>query len=151
MNFRIYEPQNLKETINFTRSLPRTLAIGINRGMRITGKSMVLDTRKRMRSGTFSGRTYRIRGRNHRASATGEYPHRITGRLSRSINSKTFGARRMEFGATAEYAKYLEEGTSKMGARKYLVQTAKRFDKQFEVDIITQVNIEIRKKNVAVK
>ena len=151
MNFVRHEPKNLKKTIRFTKSLHPTITRGITLGLNETGNKMVKHTRQKMSSGPFTGKTYRIRGRLHRASAGGEYPHTITGKLSRSINKKTFGASRLEFGSTVDYAKFLEDGTSKMQARNFLLQTAKAFDKQIEVDIIKRVNIEIRKQGIKIK
>mgnify|MGYP000047100665 FL=1 len=150
MNVTLTTPRNFNRIKEFTNSLPQTIRLGVCHGLNETGREMVKHTRKKMRSGPFTGRTYRIRGRLHIASATGEYPHTITGRLSRSINYKTYGSARLEYGSTEDYAKFLEEGTSKMGARKFLFQTAKLFDKQVEVNIEKRVNIQIQKQNITV-
>lgn len=68
----------------------------------------------------------------HRASAPGEYPAKITGKLMNSINFTVRGAQQLEYGANAilvstkkgalysEYPKYLELGTNKMAPRPFL-------------------------------
>ena len=73
MNFTLTTPRNFNRIKEFTNSLPQTIRLGVCHGLNETGREMVKHTRKKMRSGPFTGRTYRIRGRLHIASATGDF------------------------------------------------------------------------------
>lgn len=151
MIFKIHTPRKVDEIKNFTNSLHPAIRRGLRLGLNETGRALTKYTRQKMRSGPFTGRSYKVNNRNHRASATGEFPHRISGNLSRSMNYKTFGSSRLEYGSTARYSKFLEDGTRKMGARKFLKQSVKEFDKQTEVNLIKRVNIEIKKTGIIIK
>ena len=89
-----------------------------------------------------SGRLYRIAGRKrrHRASAPYEPPANLSGTLQRSIGYKIAGSEMLQFGVTktpqknspnnnpkgAYYASYLENGTSKMTERPYLIRAIEK-------------------------
>lgn len=75
--------------------------------------SLILDTAK-------TGRTYRRRGVEHRASAPGEPPASDTGNLVANRRIDLFPNRlagRLTF--SAEYAWYLQHGTENMEARPW--------------------------------
>jgi HK97 gp10 family phage protein len=161
MTFKIHEPLNMKKAIKFTRSLPQDVALGLRKGMNQSGKLLTNYTREQMTSSPKSGRRYLIytgRGgrrlaspRPHTASAANEYPAVITGKLRKSIGYNVYGSSRLEFGARAKYAKYLELGTRKIKPRKYLKQTVKRFDKQVEIILTRRINNAMRKRGVRVR
>ncbi|MBK9316909.1 MAG: hypothetical protein IPM55_22085 [Acidobacteria bacterium] len=90
-----------------------------------TIRTFVFDTVNRMKvsfAKAKSGRFYKVskRGRLHQASAPGEAPAILTGFLANSIltsfPSQTTGV--ITIGA--EYAEYLERGTSRMAARPFV-------------------------------
>lgn len=101
----------------------------IGRDLTKIAKKGILDKKKK------TGRVYTIYkgGRliKHQASAAGEYPANLSGALKNSIGY--IGANslnRLEFGAGKEsgrvnYAKFLEKGTEKMGARPFLKMAIK--------------------------
>jgi hypothetical protein len=64
-----------------------------------------------------SGRVYRRKGRNHRASAPGEFPARDSGAHLASVSSSSNG-QEANVGSGMFYAKFLRDGTSKMAKRK---------------------------------
>lgn len=75
------------------------------------------------------GRIYikRLNGRlvRHRASAPGEPPATFTGKLEKSIATKTSGYGQLDFsagGGDVNYARFLEEGTRKMAKRPYMIK-----------------------------
>ena len=80
-----------------------------------------------------TGRIYRvgtgIGGRRlqnvrlHRASAPNEHPAVRSGLLRKSMYYKVMSYNSVAIGNTAPYAKYLEFGTQKMGARKLVRRT----------------------------
>lgn len=91
------------------------------------------DAINSMRRGTKSGRksSIRLKGRkksfSHTASAPGEAPAVITGRLMNSITVEAMGSGlTVEVGPTVNYGKYLEFGTknkdggTKMDARPFM-------------------------------
>ena len=77
------------------------------------------DLFKGLTTGKRSGRVYRIKGKTHTASASGEMPAKLSGTLAKSIQYK-LSTKKIELGETAFYAKFLELGTQKMGARPHI-------------------------------
>jgi len=156
MIFKIYETLDAKKGIAFTKSLTPHIALAIRLGMEQSGKELRAYTREQMIKGAKTGRIYKVyTGLNgtkfknpklHRASAGGEFPARRSGNLYRSIDFIVFGSARLEFGARARYAKYLEEGTQKIAPRKFLFQTVKKLDKRTQINIVKQINQAIRNK-----
>ena len=91
------------------------------------------DAINSMRRGTKTGRksSVRLKGRkkgfSHTASAPGEPPAVITGRLMNSITAEAIGSGlTFEVGPTVNYGRYLEQGTknkdgsTKMDARPFM-------------------------------
>lgn len=77
--------------------------------------------------GPKSGRTYKQGKKGtHRASAAGEAPANRTGTLVRGINIQP-GDEPLSYdvNSLADYAGYLENGTSKMAPRPYLMPSAR--------------------------
>lgn len=99
---------------------------GIRQGYYFLGKRLRSYASKKMLEKPKHGRTYYIkRGntyRKHIASAPWEYPANMTGKLRRSLDFAVHGHQQLEFGANTFYARYLELGTKKMLARKFLRQ-----------------------------
>lgn len=83
---------------------------------------------ERVHSGSRSGRLYMIRGVSHRASAPGEPPASVSGKLAKSYRYKA-SMRDLTVGSTAfssagsPYPKFLESGTSKMKPRPWFDKT----------------------------
>ena len=65
-------------------------------------------------------------GQQHQASAPGESPADMTGKLSKSVNYKVRGSYEVEFGEKMPYGKYLEEGTAKIQPRPHLIRTVRK-------------------------
>ena len=70
-------------------------------------------------TGKRSGRVYRIKGRDHQASASGEMPAKISGTLAKSVKDGLKN-KQIELGETAFYAGFLELGTARMAARPHI-------------------------------
>lgn len=80
-------------------------------------------TRRIIRKGPKTGRIYYWwggRSRRHQASAPGQAPANMRGRLRRGVNFRVMGNDKMEFGDTVFYGLYLEQGTKKMKPRPHL-------------------------------
>lgn len=102
---------------------------GIRLAMLEIGKHMRDDAKKYIEEEPKTGRLYNIgRNKTHRASAPGESPANLTGRLKESIGYKTTGEE-LELGAKAKYSKFLEEGTSKIKPRPYLKRAIRENEK----------------------
>jgi hypothetical protein len=67
--------------------------------------------------GVASEKSGRIYAKRNRASAPGEYPARQTGLLLSTTNYEIAGDT-LTIGSSAPYASYLQNGTSRMAARK---------------------------------
>lgn len=95
---------------------------GIRRFWFFLGKTLVKSFNTSVLKKPRSGRVYtrRIKGgarRRHVASRAGETAANLTGNYRRSIGYKIRGVEEMTFGNRAEYAGFLENGTSRMAAR----------------------------------
>ena len=91
----------------------------ITRGLRKSGKEVNDNIKSKLSSGSRSGRVYIVRGRAHKASAPGEYPAKMTGKLVSSQQYKVSN-KQLVFGNSASHSAYLENGTAKMSPRTFL-------------------------------
>lgn len=98
----------------------RATNIALAAGWKEVGTLLVNKLQYMIRNGPRTGRVYTFRGRKHQASAPGEVPANRTGRLANSVRYEATGHHTLVFGEDAEYAKWLEEGTKRMGERPHL-------------------------------
>lgn len=89
----------------------------IRSGFEFGGDQIVKEMKRLITTGAKTGRRYG----SHQASAPGEAPANRTGKLADSGGYSLRGSRQMEVGETAHYAKFLEDGTSKMRPRPHLI------------------------------
>lgn len=88
---------------------PQNAIRGIQQGLTEIGKNLVKSAEDGIKNPPKTGRLYRIRGgRTHQASAPGQYPAEITGKLRRSLGSNVNNLI-MEFGADTKYAPILQQ------------------------------------------
>jgi|GEM_PF-2505086 len=109
-SFRFFESvENLAANTHF----------GIEKAFWQSGKDITAEFSKQVLAKTKTGRLYIIRKRKHRASASGETPANITGNYRKSIGFQVNqGATpQLVIGNSAEYAGFLELGTSRMRPR----------------------------------
>lgn len=92
----------------------------IRRGLYDTGKDLFDYANKDILSKNKTGKVYRIRGRRHQSSAPGQSWANLTGKARKSLNFKVSGADKLTFGASQDYAKFLEKGTVHMKPRPTL-------------------------------
>lgn len=99
---------------------------GIRQGFYFLGRDLRKTAQEGIKKGPKTGKIYLIksggRRRRHQASAPGEYPANLSGKLRRGIGFKVRGSDQLVFGAEADYAPYLERGTSRMKARPSLLK-----------------------------
>jgi hypothetical protein len=149
MAFIKLDPASRKAIISIDQ-IPECSRRGIRQGFFFLGKSLVRDANKSILKKPKSGRTYLVRvgGRivRHRASAPGEAPANLTGKLRKSIDFLVRGSNEMEFGADTPYAKALELGAPdrNLAERPYLSRSIKDNEKNargyFENNIRKQFN-----------
>lgn len=110
----------------------------IYRGARMAfydiGNENVKYTRMIILKGPKTGRFYRIPGRKrlHRASAPGEAPANLFGKLRKGVDFEVRGNNQMEFGDTVQYGYWLELGSSRMEPRPHLMKAIKTNERYAE-------------------
>lgn len=110
----------------------------MKRGTRLAfysiGKENVRETKELIKKGPKTGRLYRLKGRKyrHRASAPGEPPANLTGRLRKGVDFEVRGSDQMQFGDRVFYGFFLERGTKKMRPRPHLSRAVKKNERYAE-------------------
>lgn len=117
---------------------------GVFRGIVIGTEMVRTEGNRLMRSSPRSGRVYRRRGVEHKASAPGEPPAPDTGRLIQSARTE-FKRQLLQGTAiwSTDYAERLEKGTPKMAARPFAMPAL--INKRVDIinAIATQVRMEV--------
>lgn len=119
----VYEPTRItREYLKDLSQHDEMMKNGYRRAFYDIGKQLTAYTRDIIKKGPKTGRLYYIAGRKrrHRASAAGEAPANLTGRLRKGVGFNVSGWDQMEFGDRVYYGKFLEEGTKKMKPRPHL-------------------------------
>lgn len=121
------KPENRNTAEFFIKiSKPYTLSAEIERalknGLDTVGENLKRQLVFKLISPPKTGRLYPVMGAQHKASAPGEAPANRTGNLIQSIYHDVLSHNRLEFGETAKYAKYLEDGTKKKGSNTFLMK-----------------------------
>lgn len=111
------------------------------------GKSLLKSFNAAVLKKPRSGRVYKIRRgktrRRHTASKPGETPANISGNYRKSAGYRIRGAMEMQFGDSAEYAGFLENGTSKMEARPGLGNAVRDTEGESLADASTLIEREL--------
>ena len=148
------DPDNLRAEIAI-KGLSKLTQRGLNQAffdigkdLKKTADTLIKDKTKK------TGRVYivRLNGRLHRhqASAPGESPANLTGKLRKSLGYVVSGSNRIDFGAggrdsKVNYAKDLEQGTRKILKRPYLISSITANERNFEKHIISRLEKEFKK------
>lgn len=104
----------------------------LRRSLAISGSEINRETVRLIQSPPKTGRLYRFKGGLHQASAPGEAPANKTGNLSRTNYYKVQSAQELEVGETAEYAGYLEDGTTKMRPRPHIIKAIDNMERNIK-------------------
>ena len=89
-----------------------------------SANSLAKEMKKRIKTGAKSGKTYG----NHTSSAPGQSPANWTGELVHSISAINEG-KKSKVIVNANYAEFLELGTSKMRARPFILPSIQKVKK----------------------
>ena len=89
-----------------------------------SANSLANEMKKRIKTGAKSGKTYG----NHTSSAPGQSPANWTGELVNSISAINEG-KKSKVIVNANYAEFLELGTSKMRARPFILPSIQKVKK----------------------
>lgn len=120
---------------------------GVRRFWFALGKSLLKSFNAEVLRKPKSGRVYKIRRgkvrRRHVASAPGESPANLSGNYRKSAGYQIRGMMEMQFGAEAEYAGFLENGTSRMRARPGLGNAVRDTQGEAQLDAATLIEREL--------
>lgn len=83
---------------------------GIRRGFMEVAPSLQADVIRGIINPPKTGRLYNVGGSLHRASAPGEFPANLSGKLARSVRTRMLGTDQLELSSNTEYAAALEYG-----------------------------------------
>jgi len=134
-----------KRNLNRIEETERSFKKGIRKTLYDKGNQIIRYITGEMLKRNKTGKTYIIDGRIHTASAPGEFPAKVSGRLIKSLDYKVRGDRELEFGSDEKYAGYLEKGTRKMKARPFLSKGARKYSTDFKNSLLENVDREIKK------
>lgn len=141
---------NKRVFVTIDKAIPR-FKTGIREALTIMGKENSRHTRKLIKNPPKTGRTYKIKGHSHRASASFEAPATFSGKLLRSVKSRVYGSEKMEFGDEAPYGKYLAAGTKdkagrvQMKPRPHLKTTVREKQKDNFLTLLESVDRKVKK------
>ena len=117
---------------------------GLENALYEIGADVIEETRRLIINGPKTGRIYSFRGGRHQASAPGEAPANRTGRLARSGDYKVKNWQEMTVGETADYAKFLEDGTrGRIAPRQHLIRAVNNKAPDTQLTILENVDREI--------
>lgn len=114
------DPANKKVFVQLSEIDDRS-RMGIRRFWFSLGKTLTKSFNREVLRKPRSGKVYKVRRgrstRKHTASSPGETAANLSGNYRKAIGYQLRGSSEMNFGNDAEYAGFLENGTSKMKAR----------------------------------
>ncbi len=128
MTFSFKADSKNRKVVLQIANLSKATSQGINQAFYSIGKDLKGTAQQSILEPPKTGRTYLIRGRRHQASAAGEAPANLTGALKDSVDFKVGSSSSMVFEAGSSkvnYAGFLEDGTSKMAARPFMIPAIK--------------------------
>ena len=118
---RLIADKNNKQVFTQLNDLNDLTRRGIRRFWFALGKGLIKEFNTEVLRKPRSGRVYKVRRgktvRRHTASRPGETPANLSGNYRKSVGYQIRGVMEMQFGNRAEYAGFLENGTSKMAER----------------------------------
>lgn len=130
--------------------LPEGHRLAIRDALHDSGNEARKWIKRKLTTGRRTGRIYRIFGRNHQASAPGEFPAKLTGKLSRNVRYDVRGAAELEVGirkfGNVPYPMFLEFGTRKMARRPYIEEASNEFANRLAMELVYYTRVSIVKR-----
>ena len=125
----------------------RLVRSGIRAGLREIGGKLKKTAMDGIKNPPKTGNIYIRFGKRHQASAPGEYPANMTGRLRRGITATIENTTTMKFGADAPYAVYLQQTNhpdkqsswKKIAPRPFLTKAHRAVEPEFETMMETNM------------
>lgn len=141
----IIEPSGNKRALESARNIAANTRFGIEKAWWRAGKDLIKEFNTQVLAKNKTGRLYirRTRGgtrRKHIASAPGETPANRTGNYRKSIGFNVRSSKELVFGNSAEYAGFLELGTSRMKKRPGLGNAMKATERNIIRNLSTEIS-----------
>ena len=143
----IIEPTGNRRSLESAVDLSKRTNVGIQLGLYKSGKDLQATFNQQvLDKGSKTGRIYIIRDRlgrrrKHQASAAGQSPANRTGNYRRSVGWNVNGSNELIFGNSAEYAGFLELGTSRMAKRPGLGNAVKAEERNIICNLSESINV----------
>ena len=137
----IKSDSNSFKFVDSAENIATNTHFGIEKAFWQSGKDITAEFSKQVLAKNKTGRLYVIRGRKHRASAPLETPANLTGNYRKSVGFKVNQGTtpQLTIGNSAEYAGFLELGTSRMIKRRGLRNAIRASER----DIIRNLSTDI--------
>jgi hypothetical protein len=146
MSVTITVTPNTKQIVIDVTKLEGTHKEGLKNALHEIGGDVKRDTKRLIETGTRTGRVYRYKGRKHIASKKGEPPANRSGKLAKSGFFKVRNWQEMTVGEKADYAGFLEDGTSRMkGPREHLIKVINLRSQDTVNTILESVDREVKR------
>lgn len=126
MTIEIKATRGTKQTLIEIGDAPHLHKKALRLALNEIGSEVVNDIANFIFNPPKTGRWYNYNGRPYQASAPGESPANRSGRLAKSSDYKVRNYAEMTVGETVEYAKFLEEGTTRMKPRPHIIRAVNK-------------------------
>lgn len=142
MKIEFIAPSNSNQVFYNIGRTGEATKIGIRKAFHKIGRDLKGEFKRQVLAKNKTGRLYKIRGKLHQSSAPQETPANLTGNYRKSIGYAVSGTE-MAFGNDAEYAGFLENGTSRMRKRPGLRNTIKAQERNTLRHLLESIEDEI--------
>lgn len=141
----IVAPDGTIRALKSAENIAARTRFGIEKALWRSGKTIITEFKRQVIAKDKTGRLYirRTAGglrRRHRASAPGQTPANRTGNYRKSIGFSVDGAHQLTVGNSAEYAGFLEVGTSRMRARPGLANSIRSSERDIIRNLAGEVS-----------
>lgn len=145
MRVNIISPAGNKQVLRSAQNIAANTRYGIEKSLWQSGKDLIATFSRQVIAKNKTGRLYirKTRAgarRRHIASAPGESPANRTGFYRKSAGFQVRGPKELIFGNSAEYAGFLEIGTSRMAKRPGLGNAIKATERDIIRNLATGIS-----------
>jgi len=126
IQFKVFADKDNPRGTASIRVVGLLTGVGVRKGLSLYGRMLTKYARDQITKGPKSGKKYTLyrNGRKftHQASAPGEFPANLTGKLRKGMSARLRGGDEIEFGSTTSYARALEFGLGRIKRPRALVK-----------------------------